>query len=224
MFHVKRLLFSAFFAPIISFAQVGTTTLPTTGIPDLPAKDLVVVNFNAQYAEIDKMSQVKQEWFYWTNYSRINPKRFYDSVVGPLVKAMPALKNSYSVSLKSDLYKAPSLPMVKPSKNLEKVAQTFASEMAQANASPSHNSPSGSTFQSRMESIQIKYCAGENISFGPAHTALMLVLLYIDEGVSNLGHRKTLLDPTFTEMGIGYDDYTDGKHIVVQDFSCNQTP
>jgi uncharacterized protein YkwD len=73
-----------------------------------------------------------------------------------------------------------------------------------------------------MKSISIKRCAGENISFGPANTVLMLVLLYIDEGVPDLGHRKTLLNASFVEMGIGIGAYPEGKYMVVQTFSCDQ--
>jgi uncharacterized protein YkwD len=94
--------------------------------------------------------------------------------------------------------------------------------MASKKASPSHTSPSGSTFQSRMEAAGIKKCAGENISFGPGNTIMMLTLLYIDEGVPDFGHRKTLLDPSFTEMGIGVGVFPDKKLMVVQDFACNQ--
>ena len=223
MFHVKHLAFIVFFFPIISFAQIsGSTQLPDKDLPVFPMNDIVVNEFNKQFPEIKLMPLVKQEWFYWTNYSRTNPRRFYDSIVSPVLRFFPSLNKSYATSLKQDLYKIQSLPMVKPGKSLEQIAQSFATEMADKNATPSHTSPSGVSFQSRMESIGIKYCAGENLSYGPSNTMLMLILLYLDEGVPGLGHRKSLLDPTFTDMGIGYADYSDRKHIVVQDFSCDQ--
>jgi uncharacterized protein YkwD len=50
----------------------------------------------------------------------------------------------------------------------------------------------------------------------------MLVLLYIDEGVPEMGHRKTLLDPSFVEMGIGVAPYPDNKVMVIQDLACDQ--
>ncbi len=224
MFHVKHLLFSALFLPLFSFAQtMGNTTLPDDEFPALPARDDKVETYIALFPEIKSMSKLNREWFYWTNYSRANPRRFYDSVVDPLLKAMPTLKTANSKSLKSELYKSAVLPFLKPNKDLEMVAQQFVDEMSSKNASPSHNSPSGATFQSRMQSINIKYCAGENISWGKPNTVLMLVLLYIDEGVIELGHRKSLLNPSFTEMGIGYNTYPDGKYMVVQDFACDQS-
>ncbi len=224
MFHVKQLLLIALFFPCFALAQtMGNTILPDEDFPALPDKDEKVEAFISQLPEIKSMSKLNQEWFYWTNYSRINPRRFYDSVVEPLLKALPTLKTANSRSLKSELYKSAALPFLKPNKDLEMVAQQFVDEMSSKNALPSHNSPSGATFQSRMQSINIKYCAGENISWGKPNTVLMLVLLYIDEGVLELGHRKSLLNPSFTEMGIGYNTYPDGKYMVVQDFACDQS-
>jgi uncharacterized protein YkwD len=46
--------------------------------------------------------------------------------------------------------------------------------------------------------------------------------LYVDEGVPDLGHRKTLLNPSFVEMGIGVGHYPENKVMVVQDFACDQ--
>ena len=224
MFHVKQLLLIALIFPCLAFAQtMGNTILPDEDFPDLPGKDEKVEAFISQFPEIKAMSKLNQEWFYWTNYSRISPRRFYDSVVEPLLKALPTLKTGNSRSLKTELYKSAALPFLKPNKDLEMVAQQFVEEMSSKNASPSHNSPSGATFQSRMQSIKIKYCAGGNISWGKPNTVLMLVLLYIDEGVVDLGHRKSLLNPSFTEMGIGYNTYPDGKYMVVQDFACDQS-
>ena len=223
MFHVKHFLITAFLFPFISFGQfIGNNVLPDIESPAHPLRDSKVDAFIAQFSELSKMPQLNQDWFYWTNYSRDNPRRFYDSVIEPLLICMPKLNSPNARSLKKQLYESLSLPMLRPNKDLMKVAVDFAEEMASKSASPSHNSPSGSTFQSRMESIKIKFCAGENISWGKPNTLLMLALLYIDEGVANLGHRKSLLDPAFTEMGIASNVYSNGIFIVVQDFACSQ--
>ena len=201
---------------------MGTTSLPVKDFPRLPSREVAIEEYLNQFPETGSLSQLKKDWFYWTNYSRSNPKRFYDSIVEPLLKSFPNLRNSYSISLKKDLYNTKPLPLLRPNTSLDKIAQTFAAEMASKKASPSHTSPSGTTFQSRMESAKIQKCAGENISFGPDNPVLMLVLLYIDEGVPDLGHRKSLLDPNFVEMGIGIGQYPDKKLMVIQDFACAQ--
>ena len=221
MFHVKPFLTLLLLLPFISYSQhIGTTKLEIKELLTPPLKEHQVEEYVNQFSA--ELSPTQQEWFYWTNYSRSNPKRFWDSVVAPILKVYPSFKNSYTNSLKEDLYKAPSLPFVKQNAALAKVAQSLASGLASKKASPSHTSPSGVTFENRMQSISIKKCAGENISFGPPNTVLMLVLLYIDEGVPDFGHRKSLLNPLFVEMGIGVGVYPQDKYMIVQDFSCSQ--
>ena len=201
---------------------MGTTTLEIKPLPKMPGKDPVVQKFMQDIPELVSLNPVQYDWFYWTNYSRVNPRRFWDSVVAPLLVTFPPLKNSFSSSLKADLYKAPPLPMLRPNNSLQKVAGEHASELAKKKAGPSHTSPSGRTFEDRMVAAGIQSCAGENISFGPWDPVLMLTLLYIDEGVSNLGHRKSLLEPSYQEMGIGAGVYPDNRVLVVQDFACSQ--
>jgi hypothetical protein len=223
MFHVKQLLFFLLLTPVAISAQVmGTSTIEVKAFPPLPKRDAAIELFLSQFGETAQLSQQKKEWFYWTNYSRSNPRRFYDSIVEPILISFPNLRNSYSISLKRDLYNSKPLPLIKPNNSLDRIAQEFATEMASKKASPSHTSPSGKTFQNRMESAKIKKCAGENISWGPDNPVLMLVLLYIDEGVPDMGHRKTLLDPSFVEMGIGVGQYPDKKLMIIQDFACDQ--
>jgi hypothetical protein len=224
MFHVKQFLFLFLFLPFFTVAQhFGTTTLPLKALPAPPPKNASIVSFLESFPEYNSLNAAQKDWFYWTSYSRSNPKSFWDSVVAPILVNFPTLKTPNTISLKEDLYKATSLPLVKPNSTLLKTAQSFANEMASKNASPSHTSPSGSTFPDRMKAAGIINCAGENISFGPSDPVLMLVLLYIDEGVANVGHRKTLLNPTFIEMGIGLAKYPNNNTIVIQDFGCKQT-
>jgi hypothetical protein len=221
MFHVKPFLILLLLLPLLSFSQhVGSSRLEIKELPPPPAKDYAVENYINQFPS--SLNATQKEWFYWTNYSRRNPRRFWDSVIIPILQVHPEFKNSYINSLKEDLYKTSPLPLVKPSDNLAKIAQQLARALAATKAGPSHTAPSGSTFESRMQSIKIKRCAGENISFGPPNTLMMLVLLYVDEGVPDLGHRKTLLNPLYVEMGVGVSAYPESKYMVVTDFACDQ--
>jgi uncharacterized protein YkwD len=47
-----------------------------------------------------------------------------------------------------------------------------------------------------------------------------LILLLIDKGVKDKGHRKNLLDPTFTLMGASFQEMNIKKAVLVQDFGC----
>lgn len=223
MFHVKLIFLLSCLIPFFSFSQhFGSTTLPVKELPPLPQKSTNILNILHDNKEYGSLNDVQKEWFYWTNYSRSNPKRFWDSVVDPILTRFPTLQNSYTVSLKKDLYSSPQLPLVAPNLKLAQVSHQFASELSSDNAPPSHTSPTGATFSDRMKGAGIINCAGENISFGPSNPVLMLVLLYIDQGVQSLGHRKTLLNPAFVQMGVGVSHYKDGNSIIIQDFACNQ--
>lgn len=223
MFHVKRFLLLLTFLPIISFAQhFGSTTLLVKQLPNEPIKVEEIDRFLNDAPAFITLNSMQREWFYWTNYSRSNPKRFWDSVVSPILMVHPNLNNRYSKSLKEDLYSSPILPMLQPNLVLTRMAQIHASALASKKATPSHTSPNGRNFQQRVQDANIHRCAGENISFGPSTVLLSLVLLYIDEGVPDLGHRKSLLNPSFTEMGIGIGSYPENSYLIVQDFSCAQ--
>ena len=223
MFHVKRFLFVILFIPSVAFTQhFGTTTLAVKTLPPLPSRNKMIDNFLSDDSLYHSLSPALKEWFYWTNYSRNNPGKFWDSVVAPILTLYPDFRNSFTSSLQKDLNQAPSLPLLKPNKTLLLTSSTLARELAADNASPSHTSPSGATFPDRMKASGIINCAGENISFGPSNPLLMLVLLYIDQGVPQLGHRKSLLNPAFTEMGVGTALYANNNSVFIQDFACKQ--
>ncbi len=223
-FHVKHCIFLFLLAPFSLFSQsMGTTTLEIKPNPTMPARDVEIDRFLNQFEETKLLNDGQKEWFYWTNYSRKNPAKFWDSVVSPFLKSFPSLNSRNSSSLKAELYKSPSLSMMKPSVDLLKMSEEHASASASKKIGPSHTSPNGFTFQDRVTKAGIKYCAGENISFGRWNPTLSLVLLYIDEGVSGLGHRKSLLDPAFLEMGIGIGAYPNDQFFIVQDFACGQS-
>ena len=222
-FHVKHFLFLFILFPIALYSQnMGTTTLEIKPNPTMPSRDVEIDRFLDRFEETKLLNNGQKEWFYWTNYSRKNPKKFWDSVISPFLNSFPNLNSRNSNSLKAELYRQLSLSMLKPNVDLLRMSQEHASASASKKVGPSHTSPNGFTFQDRVTKAGIKYCAGENISFGRWNPTLSLVLLYIDEGVSELGHRKSLLDPTFVEMGIGIGIYPNDQFFIVQDFACSQ--
>jgi uncharacterized protein YkwD len=73
-----------------------------------------------------------------------------------------------------------------------------------------------------MREIFIKRCASENLASGPPNMLFALVLLYLDIGVADTGHRKCLLTPSFTELGLGARSKTGETFYICQDFACYQ--
>ena len=43
--------------------------------------------------------------------------------------------------------------------------------------------------------------------------------LLIDEGVSNLGHRKNILNPKYTKIGVGVDFHPKYEKVIVIDYA-----
>ncbi len=222
MKHLTSIVF--FIIPLLSFSQVRNIVLEDKPIPKPYTVDTAINHWNNEQADFIKLNKTAQDFYYWTNYSRVNPRRFWDSVVVPVLETFPNLKSSYSESLKTDLYNSPSLPMLQLNPNLIFTAQSHASDIGLKKGAPGHISTDGRTFVDRIKAVGIKKCGGENVSLGDVDPILSLVLLYIDYGIQNLGHRKALLNENYVETGVGVSKYGDEQDtlFIVQDFSCSQ--
>lgn len=115
-------------------------------------------------------------------------------------------------SLINEARKSYDLPPLKMDTTVARVAQTKAKDIAD-NDYFSHYSPTfGSPFE-MLEDHDIGYLyAGENLATNAtaeaAHRALM----------DSSGHRKNILNPDFTHIGIGVNQAGEGRFIFVQLF------
>lgn len=92
MFHVKLFLSILFLFPFLVFSQhSGVVRLESKAIPVLPKTVDSIATFITPFPESRNLTKTEVDWFYWTNYSRDNPKRFWDSVVQPLITAFPSI-------------------------------------------------------------------------------------------------------------------------------------
>jgi uncharacterized protein YkwD len=95
---------------------------------------------------------------------------------------------------------------------LDKAAQRHAEDML-ARGYFAHESPSGTTVRERSKKAGYNWGAiGENIAFG--QTSVDEV---VETWMDSPGHRKNILSPNFTEMGVGLalGKGPDGKHQVL---------
>jgi hypothetical protein len=219
---VKHFLFLCFLVPVIAKSQSYSITLQEKSIPHPQLIDTTVDNWDNSFKNYSLLSKNAQSLLYWTNYSRRNPKRFWDSVVNPAIKILPELNGESSQSLQKDLYKTNTLPMFKLNSLLINMAQIHADEIGIKQLQISHNSPNGNTFADRFSKFGFKNCGGENIEVSD-EVLLGLILLYIDYNVPEAGHRKNLLSQQFTDIGIGLSNYGKSRNqFYVQDFACPQ--
>lgn len=101
-------------------------------------------------------------------------------------------------------------------KELEKAAQRHASDMAEQNYF-SHDGLDGSDLKARVGNTNYRYTnVGENLFWrtpdnDPAYA--------VQGWMESAGHRKNVMDPQFTEIGLGYAfDSANSKHYYVQVF------
>ncbi len=219
---LRSLVFYLLFFPLFSFAQISIVELEVRRVPPPAIRDTMVDQWNLSQPKYETLPDQAKDFLYWVNYSRRNPKRFWDSVVSPTLRVFPSLDNSEAISLKGDLFQTDPLPMFALNETLLQTAQLHASDIANNYASPSHVSTNGTDFGERMKRAGVRYCASENFSLCSHGALVAVVLLYLDIGIPNPSHRRSLLNPIFVETGIGSADYNKEQCFFVQDLSCAQ--
>jgi hypothetical protein len=209
--------------PLAYSQESSTVTLDVKPVPQPIWRDSTVDRWNKSFPAYYKLPKEAQELLYWTNLSRINPRRFWDSVVAPIIKTFPNLDGSYAVSLRTTLYNTEPLPLFRLNDTLIRLAQGHALDISGKKAKTGHNSSNGETFSNRIKKSGIRYCSAENTSLSGLGVVMAINLLYLDIGLPNLGHRNTLLNPNYTEIGIGSAKYSSTHYFLVQDFACAQS-
>jgi hypothetical protein len=216
-----KLLFLLMLLPFVAFSQ-SVVTLEQKEIRFNLQRDAEVDQWNSSFSSFNKLSKQEKEILYWTNYSRKDPKRFWDSIMVPVLSAFPQLRGKFAASLKADLSNSPTLPLLALNDTLIMSARNHAIDIGLKTASVSHTSTDGTTFSSRLQKAGIRNCGSENMSLGNGDVVMSIAMLYLDYGLENLGHRKTLLNPEYIYMGVGATSYGRDQLFYVQDFACNQ--
>lgn len=208
--------------PFISFSQLSLVELEDKPVPEPLSTEEVILRWNKSQVNYQKLPAESKEMLYWTNFCRANPRKFWDTVVVPVLAAFPDLDKSEARSLKTDLFATGPLPLFTLNSSLIETAQLHASDIGGHHGPLGHTSTDGTDFGTRMKRINIKRCAAENIAMSSHSTLLAVVLLYLDIGLPEKGHRKALLDPNLREIGIGSAKYGQGQYFLVQDMACAQ--
>jgi len=169
-----------------------------------------------------QLSIEEKEIVYWVNIARSRPQEFLNTLLYPFLEQFPEVKSSYSRSLISELSVLYPLPLLTPSAKLNQIAGNHAKDLALNQMTISHSSSKGKSFQERMNSIGYYDCISENIYEGKENGLLSVIFLLIDTGVKNLGHRKNIMAPAMTEIGVSFYPIKGriNQFFMVQNFSC----
>lgn len=147
----------------------------------------------------DYLTNDERRIILYTNMARLQPKKFGETFLDYYYK-----KNNLFVvtpqftSLKEELSKAAPANALQPDKVLYDAAHSFAVKMGQEGKTGHED------FQNRMKEALTKYTkVGENCSYGDTGTMDCVVRLLIDDAdPTRLQHRKNVLDPDFTSIGV----------------------
>ena len=187
---------------------------------ELPRNN-TIDSFLSQNPSLIDFSSDEQAAFYWVNVLRSDPRGFKKDVIIPFLTLFPEANTNYAKSLLQDLDRQATLPLIEPSRFLGKESRKHAKDLALHQKTISHSSSDGRSFQQRMNEAGLSKCAGENILEGRKDALTAIVMLLIDQGVPDKGHRKALLNPDFNLMACSIMAKKNSENFIqVQLFSC----
>lgn len=157
----------------------------------------------------------------YINEMRANPREFYYKYVEPYIQQKKGrFTTQYTRSLKKDMLSSPALPLFTENDVLENTATQQGNYLARFKGQRLTHDQGNLDFAGRMEKAGL-HCLAENLYTDDDPDPLNMVLdLLIDQGIPSFGHRKNLMSPMYTQIGIINTTPKGGRTIVVMDFGC----
>lgn len=219
---MSRFFFLALFILGMGFANgQGVMVLQDKPFVYQHNRDTAIWNQLTSSSSFKTLSLKEQEFFYWSNVMRKNPAGFAETVLKEFLQQFPEANSADSRSLMADLKQAPAtLPVFLPDQGLIKMAAAHAADLKRRGGIISHSSASGKGFVERIKEAGNYRCGAENVFSGSPQALEALILLLIDKGVRDKGHRKNLLGANFNLMGASLLEVEKNKMVLVQDFGC----
>ena len=222
LYHILLLGVFLFLGLSLAKAQpYSTVTLIDKPFTPPVSKNQGLIKKLEQNAVYNASSSIEKDFIYWTNYSRLFPQAFCDSVLIPFTNSQPSTKGKYAQSLIADLNKVQALPLLLPIDILTDAAKRHSKDLVYNKGRITHQSSDGTSFAQRMKRAGVNTCAAENLSMGHEDPLISLLLLYLDIGLPDAGHRLNLMNPAFTQMGVSVRQIPENQYITVQEFACS---
>ncbi|GAA4300325.1 hypothetical protein GCM10023143_01180 [Compostibacter hankyongensis] len=157
----------------------------------------------------------------YINEMRKAPSAFYKKYLKSYIKEHgDRFTAFYTQSLRRDMQNAGNLSPFTTEKALTGTAGYQARYLKKFRGKRLDHDAPGLSFEQRLRNAGIG-CGGENLYTGQNRTALQVVMdLLIDQGVRSVGHRKNLLNPQYTRIGIAVGRFSGNGAVVVMDFGC----
>ena len=184
--------------------------------------DQALMEYVSEQTKGRGLTEEEKRFFYWSNFLRQYPKRFYLEVIDAFLKEFPEAKGREAESLRKELLGLSSLPRFRYSSHLADLSLEHANDLSENSNQISHIDSKGRSFAQRMKLGGVTKCAAENIYTGKNDGLLALIMLLLDIGLESAGHRKNILNPIFQNMGFSIRPHQTGQRIIlVQVFGCN---
>ncbi len=181
----------------------------------------------------DYLSDLEKDVLLHLNMARANPARYAEDFIEPrlqyisgtlyrepgrpiliTVEGADALEDCIS-----DMKDLDSMEPLYPSEGITRSALDHALDLS-STGETGHTGSDGSQFSGRIERYgEWLNTIGEVISYGPLTGREIVLGLLIDDGVSDDGHRRNVLNPAFTLAGIAVEDHSAFGNVCVIDFA-----
>jgi uncharacterized protein YkwD len=148
-------------------------------------------------ADADYLNEEEKNIIFYSNLARMNGPLFAETYLNDFLKKNNTKQTRYVTSLIKDLKNTSGLEPMLPQKDLSDIAKGHAVVSGKKGTMGHQN------FENRVKPVFKKYIGiGENCHYGYTDGLSIVMDLLIDEGIANLGHRKNILKPDFTNVGV----------------------
>lgn len=202
-----RYLFALFTLLVCAASTPDKTTLLQQ---DVLMPDSVNTAIDANYLDKEEKRVIEL-----CNIARTDPKGFAQKYAQPFIDSS-GKKNSYTNSLLRTLRTMKPVSVLYPNEVLTSTADAHAEKSGKAGTT-GHSGK-----KQRYAKSPYPYW-GENCSYGYNDAIDIVMQLLIDDGIKNLGHRKNILDPNFTYIGVAIRKHKRYEWNCVQNFGGNKT-
>jgi len=157
------------------------------------------------------LGEKEKQIIFYTNLARLNGELFANTILDDYMKKKRSTR--YTRSLYRDLKKIKGLPLLRPEKDLQEIAEEHAT------TSGKRGTTGHQRFNKRYGPLMGTYNeVAENCAYGLEDPLHILIQLLIDEEIPDVGHRKNLLNPNFNSIGVSIKHHKKYVYNCVMSF------
>ena len=157
----------------------------------------------------------EQDLIFYCNLARLDGQLFVKTILKPYLEAKgdTDMSDPYISSLIAELNRLPRLKPLRSSWQLSKMAKDYALRSGKEGIVGHKN------FDQRFSLLyRSGWTVGENCAYRQKNALDAVIDLLIDQDEPRLGHRKNILSPDFTKLGVGIASHRDYDNVWVIEF------